>query len=98
MRHNSSCPIEYTEKLSEFLNNEMDKVVEKRKEGLMLKAMSSPYMLGERSRSTKYWMKLKPEYMDTLAGYLDLIVLGILLIIITQRRKIRIDFALFTRR
>ena len=42
----------------------------------MLKAMNSPYMLGERSRSTKYWMKLKPEYMDTLAGYLDLIVLG----------------------
>ena len=63
-------------KLTEQLKDELDKIVELRKEGLMLKAMDTPYMLGERSRNTKHWVKLKPEYLDTLAGYLDLIVLG----------------------
>ena len=58
--------------LANQLKDELDKIVSLRKEGLMLKATETPYVLGERSRNAKHWIKLKPEYLDTLAGYLDI--------------------------
>lgn len=45
------------------------------KEGLVVKNLNSTYELGEKSRSTSYWVKMKPEYGDHAAD-LDLLILG----------------------
>jgi len=44
-------------------------------EGLLVKDLESPYVLGERGRGLQYWMKMKAEYSD-LTTNLDVIVLG----------------------
>ena len=68
-----------TENISERLKavqQSMDEVCVSNKEGLVVKRMDSPYILGEASRKNGYWTKLKPEYMDSLAESLDVIVLA----------------------
>ena len=49
-------------------------IVEAQQEGLVVKNLLSPYVIGEKSRQLAYWVKAKPEYGDT--EDLDLIVLG----------------------
>jgi ATP-dependent DNA ligase len=33
-------------------------------EGILLKALDSEYHCGEDSRSRKFWVKIKPDYVD----------------------------------
>lgn len=51
-------------------------VLEKEHEGIILKDMDSPYLIGEGSRKEARWVKLKPDYIDSLSETLDLVVLG----------------------
>jgi ATP dependent DNA ligase domain len=52
-------------------------VEEQRLEGLVFKDLSSPYYLGEESKSTRYWHKFKPDYFNgSAASDLDLVVVG----------------------
>ena len=44
-------------------------------EGLVVKDLTSPYLIGEKSRKSAKWVKMKPEYGDQTTD-LDLIVLG----------------------
>ncbi|CAO3595413.1 unnamed protein product [Absidia cylindrospora] len=53
--------------------DEVGIVVEQRQEGIMLKHPGSRYECGERSRT---WIKIKPEYFDSLGENCDLIVVG----------------------
>ncbi|KAF0520638.1 ATP-dependent DNA ligase [Gigaspora margarita] len=55
------------------LTEAMDDAVMKRKEGIIIKKPSSIYVLNERVDD---WIKIKPEYLDTLGDDLDLIVFG----------------------
>ncbi|EGD73304.1 hypothetical protein PTSG_05019 [Salpingoeca rosetta] len=47
--------------------------IDEREEGVMIKDLDSKYLLGRRDKA---WMKWKPEYVDTLADDLDLLVVG----------------------
>ena len=52
-------------------------VEEQRLEGLVFKDLSTPYYLGEESKTTRYWHKFKPDYFNgSAASDLDLIVIG----------------------
>jgi hypothetical protein len=52
-------------------------VEEQRLEGLVFKDLSSPYYLGEESKSTRYWHKFKPDYFnESSASDLDVLVIG----------------------
>ena len=52
-------------------------VEEQRLEGLLFKDLSTPYYLGEESKTTRYWHKFKPDYFNgSAASDLDLIVIG----------------------
>jgi ATP-dependent DNA ligase len=52
-------------------------VEELRLEGLLFKDLSTPYYLGEESKTTRYWHKFKPDYFNgSAASDLDLIVIG----------------------
>ena len=42
-------------------------------EGIMVKNLDTPYIPDD--RSTK-WLKLKPDYVDSMLGHMDLIVMG----------------------
>lgn len=44
-------------------------------EGLVVKDLTSPYLIGEKSRKSAKWVKMKPEYGDQTTD-LDLIVIG----------------------
>ena len=44
-------------------------------EGLVVKDLTSPYFIGEKSRKSAKWVKMKPEYGDQTTD-LDLIVIG----------------------
>ncbi|CAG8629791.1 1446_t:CDS:10, partial [Scutellospora calospora] len=55
------------------LTEAMDEAVMKRQEGIIIKKPSSTYVLNER---VDEWVKIKPEYLDTLGDDLDLIVIG----------------------
>ena len=44
-------------------------------EGIVVKDLTSPYILGQKSRSLQHFIKMKPDYSDE-APSLDLIVLG----------------------
>lgn len=50
-------------------------IVQTGKEGLVVKSLAAPYVLGEKSRSSAHWMKMKPEYGDSLED-LDVLVLA----------------------
>jgi ATP-dependent DNA ligase len=49
-------------------------------EGIMIKNLNAPYMLGEASRYKGYWRKLKPDYDGSSQSHpindLDCLVLG----------------------
>ena len=51
-------------------------VEERRQEGLLFKDLCTPYYLGERSKSFKYWHKYKPDYEKGEASDLDLVIIG----------------------
>ncbi|MES1922651.1 DNA ligase 4, partial [Bonamia ostreae] len=51
--------------LERFLNESL--------EGIVLKNMKSEYLCNDRSKN---WIKLKPDYVETIATDLDLIVIG----------------------
>ncbi|KAI8092888.1 ATP dependent DNA ligase domain-containing protein [Halteromyces radiatus] len=53
--------------------NEMNKVVEQRQEGIMLKNPGARYEPGERNKT---WIKIKPDYFDSLGENCDLLVVG----------------------
>lgn len=44
-----------------------------RHEGIMVKNLDTPYIPDD--RSTK-WLKLKPDYVDSMLGHMDLIIIG----------------------
>ena len=48
--------------------------IERREEGLVIKDMESTYKPGVRNKSG--WIKIKPEYDDSLSDDLDLVILG----------------------
>ena len=55
------------------------KVVETdRSEGIVLKDLAAPYILGTASRNRKYWHKFKPDYMKTEGDVVDMdvVILG----------------------
>ncbi|KAK7200284.1 DNA ligase-like protein [Novymonas esmeraldas] len=51
----------------------LEKAVEARLEGVMLKVASSPYVPAERKLA---WMKLKPDHLAGLADTVDLVIVG----------------------
>ncbi|CAB4409290.1 ATP-dependent DNA ligase [Rhizophagus irregularis] len=51
----------------------LDEAVMKRQEGIIIKKPSSKYVLNERIDD---WVKIKPEYLDSLGDSLDLLVIG----------------------
>jgi len=52
-----------------------DEIVLNGEEGLVIKSLTSSYEFGERGRSKKVWVKMKPEYSDTTPT-LDLLILA----------------------
>mmetsp|Transcript_30578 Transcript_30578/g.48990 ORF Transcript_30578/g.48990 Transcript_30578/m.48990 type:complete len:958 (-) Transcript_30578:123-2996(-) len=56
------------------IESAIQKVVERRGEGLVLKCIDSAYVLDGRNQTD--WVKLKPDYVDALNDSLDLIILG----------------------
>ncbi|KAI8338401.1 ATP dependent DNA ligase domain-containing protein [Chlamydoabsidia padenii] len=66
--------LEYKERTSEQdIIDEMNIVVDQRQEGIILKNPGSRYECGERNKS---WIKIKPEYFDSLGETCDLLVIG----------------------
>jgi DNA ligase-4 len=57
------------------IENYFNKVTSEREEGLVVKDLLSPYVLGLKSRQLKHWVKMKPEYSD-MTRDLDMIILG----------------------
>ncbi|KAH7325206.1 ATP dependent DNA ligase domain-containing protein [Rhizoctonia solani] len=51
----------------------LEKIVEERGEGLVLKAPESPYVLAGREA---FWVKVKPEYMDSMSDSVDVLVVA----------------------
>jgi ATP-dependent DNA ligase len=49
--------------------------VDRQEEGLVVKDLESPYLVGEKSRAKSHWVKMKPEYSDQTAN-LDVCVVG----------------------
>lgn len=49
--------------------------VQNLEEGLMVKDLTSPYVVGEKSRSRQHWIKMKADYSDQTTN-LDVLVLG----------------------
>lgn len=60
----------------QLVMQELDKVILCKGEGLILKALSSPYVGGETGRNLGHWVKVKPEHVNGLAEELDMVVLG----------------------
>lgn len=50
----------------------LDKAIENREEGVMVKRLDSPYLPDKR----QHWIKLKPEYLEGVGDDLDLLILG----------------------
>lgn len=52
-------------------------VEDRRMEGLLFKDLSTPYYLGDESKSLAYWHKFKPDYYNgAVASDLDLVIIG----------------------
>ncbi|KAJ1304100.1 hypothetical protein OPQ81_008505 [Rhizoctonia solani] len=51
----------------------LEKIVEERGEGLVLKAPESPYILAGREA---FWVKVKPEYVDSMSDSVDVLVVA----------------------
>ncbi|CEP19180.1 hypothetical protein [Parasitella parasitica] len=57
----------------EEINNELEKVLLNREEGLVIKDKSSTYQIDRRSSR---WLKYKPVYMDSMVDTCDLLLVG----------------------
>jgi len=55
------------------VEQQLQRVVEERGEGLVLKTPGSPYVLGGREAT---WVKVKPEYIDNMGETVDVLVVG----------------------
>lgn len=55
------------------INEELEKVLLNREEGLVIKDKKSLYEIGKRSSS---WLKYKPIYMDSMVDTCDLLLVG----------------------
>lgn len=52
-------------------------VEDRRQEGLIFKDLSTYYVLGEKYRSKRYWLKFKPDYFNgSVASDLDVVIVG----------------------
>ncbi len=51
---------------------ELDKAINNREEGIMVKRLDQPYEPNER----RGWYKIKPDYMDGMGDNLDLAIIG----------------------
>ncbi|KAG9094130.1 DNA ligase (ATP) [Ceratobasidium sp. 392] len=51
----------------------LEKIVEERGEGLVLKTRESPYVLAGREA---FWVKVKPEYVDSMSDSVDLLIVA----------------------
>lgn len=60
------------------IQNLYDDMVERQRlEGLIFKDMSTPYFLGQESKTLRFWLKFKPDYFNgSAASDLDLAVVG----------------------
>ncbi len=58
---------------TEELINEMDLALSNKLEGIIVKSPDSKYFVGKRNNE---WIKLKPDYVDSLCDDLDLLVVG----------------------
>lgn len=58
---------------NEEIKELMNEAVENSCEGLIVKSTNSPYEIGKK---TKYWFKLKKDYLETVGDTQDLIVIG----------------------
>jgi len=57
----------------EEINEELEKVLLNREEGLVIKDRSSVYQIDKRSSQ---WLKYKPVYMDSMVDTCDLLLVG----------------------
>lgn len=57
----------------EKLYDQMDQALSDKLEGIIVKDLESTYAVGKRLNS---WIKLKPEYVDSLCDDLDLLIIG----------------------
>ncbi|KAJ7252709.1 DNA ligase 4 [Mycena haematopus] len=64
---------EETGKTAQDVRNQMDKVMEARGEGLVIKHPLSQYVLNGRNMD---WIKVKPEYMDNMGETVDVLVVA----------------------
>lgn len=55
------------------INDELEKVLLNREEGLVIKDKSSTYQIDKRSSK---WLKYKPVYMDSMVDTCDLLLIG----------------------
>ena len=60
--------------LREEIVTSLNEAIDQREEGLLVKLPDSTYQPDKRKGSG--WLKLKPEYMDSLSDQLDLLILG----------------------
>jgi hypothetical protein len=58
------------------LTNYFDEVMKSGEEGLILKKYESPYRLGEPSKSSGHWRKLKPDYIHGMLEDLDVCIVA----------------------
>lgn len=70
-RIESTDPEQRVEKLMDAF----EEALQDMEEGLMVKDLSSAYLLGEKARGLQQWCKMKPEFSDQTTN-LDVIVLG----------------------
>lgn len=64
-------------KRAQAIENFYKTVVEyHKKEGIVVKDLAAPYILGEPSRKRKYWHKFKPDYEKGNAVDIDVVILG----------------------
>ncbi|EZG55306.1 DNA ligase, partial [Gregarina niphandrodes] len=79
---------ENLEGLVRYLGEELEKVQEERREGIMIKQVSSRYFFNARSKG---WFKLKPRF-GWLKDSLDLVIAGFYLSDGQRRRRREADF------
>ena len=59
-----------------LVDEALNRAVDNQEEGLVLKNLETPYVLGEEGRKRGHWVKLKPEYEAGMTETLDLIILA----------------------
>jgi hypothetical protein len=76
-RKGGLAEIDISLKRAQAIENFYKTVVEyHKKEGIVVKDLAAPYILGEPSRKRKYWHKFKPDYEKGNAVDIDVVILG----------------------